>query len=168
MRRSIPTERFPLPRLPDRERRTPNAAQPRQRAIVSWNFYDIIGRVLMNNFGSSMRIWLVLLLTVALPLGSRAVTVRSSCHMACARDAKACHSCCADKPSCHLTTSKALPIAPSTSSVPNSQTDLLLLALPLAVPSLTTLSDAKVGAELIHELGAPPRDRLAQDCILLL
>jgi hypothetical protein len=40
--------------------------------------------------------------------------------------------------------------------------------LPLAVPSLTTLSDAKLGAELIHELGAPPRDRLAQDCILLL
>jgi hypothetical protein len=122
----------------------------------------------MQKFSSSVRIWLVLLLTIALPLGSRAVEVRSSCHMACATKAKACHACCGDKASCHLTSSKALPIAPSTSSVPNSQTDLLLLALPLAVPSLSTLSDSKFGAELIHELGPPPRDLLAHDCILLL
>jgi len=136
--------------------------------IVSSNFCDIVARVLMEKFGSSMRIWLVLLLTVALPLGSRAFEMRSSCYMACAKDAKACHSCCEDKPSCHLTSARALPIAPSTSSAPNSQTDLLLLALPIAVPSLTTLSDSTSGAGFIHELGPPPRDRLAQDCILLL
>jgi hypothetical protein len=122
----------------------------------------------MQKLGSSVRIWLVLLLTIALPLGSRAIEVRSSCHLACAKEAKACHSCCGDKPSCHLTSAKALPIAPSPSSTSNLQTELLLLALPLAVPSLTTLSDSKSGAELIHGLGAPPRDLLAQDCILLL
>jgi hypothetical protein len=122
----------------------------------------------MQKFDSSVRIWLVLLLTVALPLGSRAIEVRSSCHLACAKETKACHSCCGDKPSCHLSPSQALPIAPGTSSLPSSQTDSMLLALPLAVPSLTTLPDSKSGAELIHGLGAPPRDLLAQDCILLL
>ncbi len=122
----------------------------------------------MEKLGSSVRIWLVLLLTVALPLDSRAVEVRSSCHMACAKTAKACHSCCENKPSCHLTSARTLPIARSTSSAPNSQADLLLLALPIAVPSLATLSDSTSGAEFIHERGSPPRDQLAQDCILLL
>ena len=136
--------------------------------FVSWNFRGIIARVLMEKLGSNARIWLVSLLTVALPLGSRALEIRSSCHMACAKEAKACHSCCGDTPSCHLTSARALPIAPSTSSAPNSQSDLLLLALPIAVPSLTTLSDLTSGAEFIHELWPPPRDRLAQDCILLL
>jgi len=136
--------------------------------IVSSNFCDIVVRALMQKLGSSVRIWLVLLLTVALPLGSRAFEIRSSCYMTCAKAAKACHSCCGDKPSCHLNSSQALPIAPGTSSPPSSQTDSMLLALPLAVPSLTTLPDSKSGAELIHGLGAPPRDLLAQDCILLL
>jgi hypothetical protein len=36
------------------------------------------------------------------------------------------------------------------------------------VPSLTTLSDSKSGIEFNYELFPPPRDRLAQDCILLL
>jgi hypothetical protein len=88
--------------------------------------------------------------------------------MACAKEAKTCHSCCGEEPSCHLISSQALPIAPGTLSVPNSQTDLLLLVLPFAVPTLTTLSDSQSGAELIYELKPPPRDRLAQDCILLL
>jgi hypothetical protein len=43
-----------------------------------------------------------------------------------------------------------------------------MTVLPLAVPSLTTLSDSKFGVELIDNLGAPPRDLLAQDCVLLL
>jgi hypothetical protein len=122
----------------------------------------------MEKFGSSVRICLALWLTIALPLGSRAFEIRSSCHLTCAKEAKACHSCCGDKPNCHLTSSQALPIGPSTSGVPNSQTDLLFLALPVAVPSLATLSDSKSGTELVHKLGAPPRDLLAQDGILLL
>jgi hypothetical protein len=122
----------------------------------------------MQKFDSRVRIWLVLLLTVALPLGSRAIEVRSACYLNCAKEAKACHSCCGDSSSCYLTSAKALPIAPSTSSIANLQTEVLLLALPLAVPSLTTLSDSKSGNEFVHELAPPPRDRLAQDCILLL
>jgi hypothetical protein len=122
----------------------------------------------MQKFESSVRIWLVLLLTIALPLGSRAIEVRSSCHLACAKEARACHSCCGERSSCYLASAKALPMAPSTSSMSNLQTDVLLLALPLAVASLATLSDSKSGTEFIHELVPPPRDRLAQDCILLL
>ena len=141
---------------------------PTTTRFVSCNIRGIIAAVLMEKLGSSARIWLVLLLTVALPLGSRALEIRSSCHMSCAKEAKACDSCCGDKPSCHLTSARALPIAPSTSSTPNSQTDLLLLALPIAIPSLTTLADSTSRAEFIHQLGPPPRDRLGQDRILLL
>jgi hypothetical protein len=122
----------------------------------------------MQKFDSSVRIWLVLLLTIALPLGSRAIEVRSSCHLACAKEAKTCHSCCGNRSGCYLASAKALPIAPSTSTISNLQSDALLLALPRAVPSLTTLSDSKSGTDFIHGLGAPPRDLLAQDCILLL
>src|SRR5258708_12307216 len=104
----------------------------------------------MENLGSNARVWLVLLLTVALPLGSRALEIRSSCHMACAKEAKACHSCCGDTPSCHLTSASALPIAPSTSSAPNSQTDLLLFALPIPFPSLPTLSHFTSRPDFIH------------------
>jgi hypothetical protein len=122
----------------------------------------------MQKFDSSVRIWLVLLLTISLPLGSRAIEVRSSCHLACAEEAKACHSCCGERSSCYLASAKALPIAPSTSSISNLQTDMLQLSLPRAVPSLTTLSDSKSGTEFNYELVPPPRDRLARDCILLL
>jgi hypothetical protein len=122
----------------------------------------------MEKFGSRVRFWLALWLTIALPLGSRAIEVRSSCHMACSKEAQACRSCCEDKSSCRLTSAKALPITPGTSSVPNSQTDLQLLASPTTVLLLTTLSDLKSGSALIRQLGAPPRDLVVQDCILLL
>jgi hypothetical protein len=118
--------------------------------------------------GSSVRIWLALWLTIALPLGSRAVEVRSSCHMACARGDKACHSCCGDKPKCHLTSSTAFPITPGTAGLPNPQTNLLLLVLPSAVQPLVTLSASAPIFEQVRDLGPPPRDLLAQDCILLL
>jgi hypothetical protein len=122
----------------------------------------------MQKFDSSARIWLVLLLTIALPLGSQAIEVRSSCHLACAKEAKPCHSCCGDRSGCFLASAKALPIAPSTSTISNLRSDVLLLALPRAVPSLITLSDSKSGTEFNYELFPLPRDRLAQDCILLL
>jgi hypothetical protein len=122
----------------------------------------------MQKFDSSVRIWLVLLLTIALPLGSQAIEVHSSCHLACAKEAKTCHSCCGDRSGCFSASAKALPITPSTSTISNLQSDVLLLALPRAVPSLTTLSDSKSGIEFNYELVPPPRDWLSHDCILLL
>ncbi len=122
----------------------------------------------MRKIGSSVRIWLALCLTIALPLGSRAVEIRSTCHMACAKGAKACHSCCTDKPSCQLTSSTALPVTAGVSSLLDAQANLSLLASPAAVQPLVTLPDSLPAFERNRDLGPPPRDLLAHDCVLLL
>jgi hypothetical protein len=123
---------------------------------------------LMRKFGSSARIWLVLWLTLALPFGSRAAEIRSACHMACAKAAKACHSCCGDKPGCHLISSTALPFAPGTANLRNSQSDLVVSALPAAVQPIATLPHFAALFDCYRDPGPPPRDLLAHDCVLLL
>ena len=122
----------------------------------------------MCKIDSSVRVWLALLLTIALPLGSRAVEIRSTCHMACARGQKSCHSCCGEKPGCHLVSSVALPVAPGDLGQTSQQQDLLLLASPVWLPPLATLSNRSPAFELVREFGPPPKNVLANDCILLL
>lgn len=114
---------------------------------------------------SSVRMWLAVWLAIAMPLGIRAAEVSSSCHMARAQGAKACNFRCLDKPICRLSSSTALP--PATASGPNQHTPPPPPARPIWVSPLILPDQLSVCA-LIPDLESPPRDLLADDCILLL
>jgi hypothetical protein len=122
----------------------------------------------MQKIGSNVRIWLALWLAIALPLGGRAFEMRSTCHMACAKGTKTCHSCCGDKAGCHLATGTALPVSDSTLKLVRQHDSFLLHALPATMSPLTILPDQAPVIKLVRDLGPPPRDLLAKDCVLLI
>jgi hypothetical protein len=88
--------------------------------------------------------------------------------MDCAKGVKTCDSCCGDKSGCHLTTATALPVSSSTFKLAPQHETLLLYALPVTMPPLTILPNQVPGVQLVRDQGPPPRDLLANDCVLLI
>ena len=151
-------EIFPFRRYLDARRKLP---------IVKRPFHVNVEPPSMQRPSSNVRIWLALILIAALCLGSRAVEMRSTCQMACARESQTCRSCCSDAPSCHLSVSPVLPISSGTASA-CTQPALLPPTATFSIAVLTVIPDSGPASELTSDLWPPPRDLLARDCILLL
>jgi hypothetical protein len=121
----------------------------------------------MISFGPRLRLWLTAWLALALPMAGYARTLGFSCRMACAHEAKACHSCCGEKPGCGIADAKAIPAVPAKAVAASASTPDV--AVPCSVLLRVFLPLLPAAFDQVRDLG-PPRviDFQVAHCIRLL